>query len=362
MHAPAFWWSTPPLLVARLLKPFGSVYGAITARRMAGVGYSPARPVICVGNFTAGGAGKTPTAIALAKRLQAMGQTPAFLTRGYGGRLQGPVLLGQDPEADSGFTHIDVGDEALLLARRAPVAVARDRRAGVDALLGAGIPVDVLIMDDGLQNPSLAKKLSFAIVDGETGIGNGLCLPAGPLRAPLARQLPHVDALIIIGSGAAGETVARAANALGKRVFLASLDPDPDAARLVRGERVYAFAGIGRPQKFFSMLAEVGADVVRSKAFGDHMPFTPGQIAAIEDEAQRDELLPVTTEKDAVRLATLTAAPHLRASVAVVPVQLVFEDEEGLRDYLAVHLELPPLQQAAAHHDDQSAFRSHGIT
>ncbi|MGV6874480.1 tetraacyldisaccharide 4'-kinase [Pseudochelatococcus sp. B33] len=338
MHAPAFWWPMPPLLVARLLQPFGAVYGAITAQRMAGAGYRPARPVICVGNFTAGGAGKTPTAIALAERLRDMGHAPAFLTRGYGGRLRGPVLLGNGEEADDGFTHVDVGDEALLLARRAPVMVARDRRAGVEALVDAGVPVDVVIMDDGLQNPSLIKTLSFAVVDGQTGIGNGLCLPAGPLRAPLSRQLPHVDALIVIGEGAAGETVAHAAHALGKPVFAARLAPDPDAARLVRGERVLAFAGIGRPQKFFDMLEEIGAEVVVAKAFGDHVPFTPGQIAAIEDEALRDDLLPVTTEKDAVRFATLTVAPQLRASLAVVPVQIEFEDEEGLSAFLAAAL------------------------
>lgn len=338
MHAPAFWWPAAPPLIARLLQPFGSLYGAIAARRMTGAGYSPPRPVVCVGNFTAGGAGKTPTAIALAQRMQDMGYRPAFLTRGYGGRLRGPVLLGIDPETEEELTHIDVGDEALLLARRAPVAVARDRRAGVEALIGAGVAADAFIMDDGLQNPQLAKALTFAVVDGQTGIGNGLCLPAGPLRAPLSRQLPHVDAVIVIGEGAAGEAVALAARALGKRVFRARLDPDPDAARLVRGERVIAFAGIGRPQKFFDMLTEIGAEVVVAKAFGDHVPFTPAQIAAIEDEARRDDLLPVTTEKDAVRLATLIAAPQLRASVAVVPVQLVFDDEEGLRDYLAARL------------------------
>lgn len=340
MRAPAFWWPVPPLPIARLLQPFGSIYGAFTAQRMGGAGYAPASPVICVGNFTAGGAGKTPTAIALASRLRDMGLAPAFLTRGYGGRLRGPVLLGVDAEADAAFTHIDVGDEPLLLARHAPVAVARNRRAGAEALVSAGIAADAYIMDDGLQNPSLAKTLTFAVVDGETGVGNGLCLPAGPLRAPLSRQWPHVDAVIVIGEGAGGEAVARAARALGKRVFAARIEPDPDAARLVRGKRVFAFAGIGRPQKFFDMLADIGAEVVETRSFGDHMPFTPGQIAAIEDEARRNDLLPVTTEKDAVRLATLTAAPDLRASVAIVPVRVTFEDEDGLRTYLAAQLAL----------------------
>lgn len=338
MRAPAFWWPVPPPVAARLLQPFGAIYGAITAHRMAAGGRTPSVPVICVGNFTAGGAGKTPTAIALAGRLAAMGRAPAFLTRGYGGRQQGPVLLTGDSQAEEGLTHVDVGDEALLLARRAPVAVARDRRAGLDALLASDTPVDTVIMDDGLQNPSIAKTLTFAVVDGETGIGNGLCLPAGPLRAPLGRQLPHVDALVVIGDGAAGTAVAQAARALGKPVFTARLEPDPDAARLVRGERVLAFAGIGRPQKFFDMLANLGAEVAVAKAFGDHAPFTPGQIAALEDEALQGGLLPVTTEKDAVRLATLAAAPQLRASVAVLPVQLAFDDEEGLTAYLSAAL------------------------
>ncbi|MBB3808222.1 tetraacyldisaccharide 4'-kinase [Pseudochelatococcus contaminans] len=338
MRAPAFWWPDPPLFIARLLKPFGLLYGSITAHRMRRPGQPPGRPVICVGNFTAGGAGKTPTAIAIAERLQDMGVAPAFLTRGYGGRLRGPVLVGESEEAEITLTHVDIGDEALLLARHAPVAVARDRRAGAQALLDAGVPADVFIMDDGLQNPALKKALTFAVVDGETGIGNGLCLPAGPLRAPLARQLPYVDALIVIGEGACGDAVVKAGRAVGKTVFTARLEPDADAARLVRGERVFAFAGIGRPQKFFDMLTDIGAEVVATKAFGDHMPFTPGQIAAIEHEAELKGLLPVTTEKDAVRLSTLTAAPALRASVAVVPVSLAFDDEDGLRAYLASYV------------------------
>lgn len=345
MRAPDFWWPSTPTFAARCLQPVGAVYGTITSRRMRLAGAVPARPVICVGNFTAGGAGKTPTAIALARRLTTLGHSVAFLTRGYGGRQRGPLLLGHDdPHGDTAaeYTHVDVGDEPLLLARHAPVMVARDRRAGLDALLAeGGVRPDAVIMDDGLQNPSIARTLNFAVVDAQTGIGNGLCIPAGPLRAPLAQQLPHVDALIVIGSGAAGRRVAAAAAALGKPVFGARLEADADAARLVRGRRVLAFAGIGRPDKFFATLEELDAEIVQRKAFPDHAPFTPAQIAALEDDALRNDLLPVTTEKDAVRLLTLTAAPRLRAAMAVLPVEIVFDDEDGLRACLAKALPPP---------------------
>lgn len=352
MRTPAFWWPSPPTFAARLLQPAGAVYGTITSGRMRLAGAAPGCPVICVGNFTAGGAGKTPTAIALAAHLGGEGRTVAFLTRGYGGRLRGPVLLANDDQTQVEYTHVDVGDEPLLLARHAPVMVARDRRAGLAALLAQetaerGARPDVVIMDDGLQNPAIAKTLALAVVDGRTGVGNGLCVPAGPLRAPLASQLPHVDALIVVGEGEAGRGVAEAAAALGKPAFGARLAADPDAARLVRGRRVLAFAGIGRPEKFFDMLEALGAEVVQRAAFPDHAPFTPSRIAALEDDALRKDLLPVTTEKDAVRLLTLTAAPRLRKAMAVLPVRMAFDDEDGLRAFLAAALPPPPRIAAA---------------
>ncbi|MFT0892819.1 tetraacyldisaccharide 4'-kinase [Pseudochelatococcus sp. G4_1912] len=340
MHSPDFWWSTEPSLAARLLQPLGKVYGNITVRRMAKIGATSAEPVICIGNFIAGGAGKTPTAIAVAEHLRTLGRSPAFLTRGYGGRMAGPVLLAQDEQTEVDYTHLDVGDEPLLLSRHAPVMVARNRLDGLHELLSDDGPnPDVIIMDDGLQNPSIRKTLTFAVVDGKNGNGNGLCIPAGPLRAPFASQLPYVDALIIIGGGVPGEQVAQTAKALGKRIFTARIEPDTHAARAIRGRRVLAFAGIGKPEKFFTMLERIGAEVVSRKAFPDHAPFSSGQIAALEHEAQQHDLLPVTTEKDAVRLLTISAAPQLRASLAIVPVQLVFDDEDGIRDYLKKAIE-----------------------
>lgn len=343
MRAPEFWWHKKPHLFARLLQPIGSLYGAITAMRMARTGQSATRPIICVGNFIAGGAGKTPTAIALAERLHALNHTPAFLTRGYGGQMRGPVLLPYNEKPEGGLTHQDVGDEPLLLSRYAPVMVARNRLAGLKALLNneATTHTDVVIMDDGLQNPSIYKTLSFAVVDGQSGIGNGLCIPAGPMRAPLVKQWPYVDAVIVIGSGDAGVEIANAARAQGKRVFTAHIEPDPNVVRHLRGRRILAFAGIGRPEKFFKMLEKMGAEIVYSKSFPDHAPFSSGEIAALEYEALQKDLLPVTTEKDAIRLLTVSVAPQLRASMAVVPIRLVFDEETQLRDYLLESLEKP---------------------
>lgn len=324
MRAPEFWWRDAPSLAARVLSPVGALYGAIAARRMARDGARGALPVVCVGNLVAGGAGKTPTAIALAKLLAETGERPTFLTRGYGGRLAGPVA------ADRGaHTARDVGDEPLLLARLAPTIVSRDRVAG--ARLAAELGASVIVMDDGLQNASLAKDLALAVVDAERGIGNRLSLPAGPLRAPLHGQLAHVDAVIIIGEGAAGLRVAEVANRVGVAVLTARLVPEPQAARALQGQRVIAFAGIGRPEKFFAMLDVIGAIVVERLAFPDHHPFTAKDIDKLARLADAQQLLPVTTEKDAVRLG-----PEQRAALglAVLPVSLRFEDEAGMRKLL----------------------------
>ena len=270
MRRPAFWSATPPTLSARLLSPLAWLYGSVTARRMAGAGTRGPVAIICVGNFVAGGAGKTPTAIALARLLLRRGEMPAFLSRGYGGRLAGPVAV--DPARHAAA---DVGDEPLLLARAAPAFVAHDRVAG--ARLAASAGASVVIMDDGLQNPSLAKDLAIAVVDGASGIGNGLALPAGPLRAPLERQLGHVGAVVIIGAGAAGERVAAEARRAGVPVHAARLVADAAAAAAIRRRPVLAFAGIGRPEKFFATLEDAGAVVVERVAFPDHHRFEPGR-------------------------------------------------------------------------------------
>ncbi|HEX8666703.1 MAG TPA: tetraacyldisaccharide 4'-kinase [Beijerinckiaceae bacterium] len=321
MRAPRFWGEPRPSLAARLLQPAAFVYGVVAARRMDRPGERVGVPVVCIGNFTAGGAGKTPAAIAVARILEEQGERPAFLTRGYGGRLSGPVRV--DPARHGPG---DVGDEPLLLARTVPTVVARDRPAGARLCRAAG--ASAIVMDDGLQNPSLHKDFSVAVVDGEAGVGNGLCLPAGPLRAPLAAQWRHVDAVVLVGDGAAGEAVAREAAARGKPVLRARLTPNPTAAAHLKGARVLAFAGIGRPQKFFATLEACGA-VVRTRAFPDHHPYSEEEIRALLDEARTEALLPVTTEKDLVRIAAL--GPGLAGAVAALPVTLVFQDEEPLR-------------------------------
>lgn len=330
MRAPAFWWR-PPALAAMLLAPIGWIYGAVTARRMVRAGARAGVPVICVGNFVAGGAGKTPTAIAIAGRLAADGRRPVFLSRGYGGTLAGPIRV--DPAVHRAQ---DCGDEPLLLARAAPTVVARDRLAGARLAATLG---DVIVMDDGLQNPTLHKDVTIAVVDGESGVGNGLCCPAGPLRAPLRDQLRHVDVVIVIGPGQAGDAVARTAGEAGlggkpTRVLRAKLSPDPDAADRLAGRAVLAFAGIGRPEKFWRTLAHIGVRVAACRPFPDHHPYTRTEIESLLHDARRQGLTLVTTEKDWVRVARVTAPDDVPA-IAVLPVSLAWQDEAGLQSMLA---------------------------
>ena len=324
MRAPAFWWVPKPSPLAQALRAPSMIYGAVAGHRMRRSGQAADVPVICVGNFTVGGAGKTPAALAVARLLAGEGERPFFLTRGYGGRLAGPLQV--DPAAHASNA---VGDEPLLLARVCPTIVARDRVAG--AHLAAQSGASVVIMDDGLQNPSLAKNLALAVVDGATGVGNGLCLPAGPLRAPLRTQWRKVDAVIVVGEGAPGGAIAREAGARSKPVFRARLEPDAASAGHLRGRRVFAFAGIGRPEKFVATLQRCGAAVVRSKSFPDHHPYAADDIRALLAEAKAQDLHVVTTEKD---LARLTALPELAAEVGAIkalPVRLVFDNEKALR-------------------------------
>lgn len=294
-RAPAFWWQAQPSPKALLLWPLGWVYGAISARRMlrkaeGGV----ATPVVCIGNFVVGGAGKTPFALALRDLLERAGHRPVFLLRGYGGRLRGPLLV--DPNR---HTAADIGDEALLLARAGPTVMARDRLEGAKFAESHG---DVILMDDGYQNPRLAKDFSFALADAATGVGNGFCLPAGPLRAPVRRQIAAAHALVVVGRGKAADPLVRLAARKGLPIFHAELAVQPDADLI--GARVLAFAGIGRPSKFFDSLRAVGVDVVSERSFPDHHPFSGNEAEMLLKEAERLDLTPVTTAKDMVRLTT----------------------------------------------------------
>lgn len=292
--APKFWWRPYPGLQALLLWPASLVYGFVAGRRMRRKPRARAKlPVICVGNFIAGGAGKTPTVLTLARLLVEEGRKPVILTRGYGGTAEGPLVVDADAHSAA-----EVGDEALLLAEAAPTVVAAERVAGAD--LAATLDADVILMDDGFQNPSLHKDLTIVVVDGATGIGNGLTIPAGPLRAPLAIQMLKADAILVIGEGRPGARLVRRAARRGLPVLRSRLEPRPNAD--VEGARVLAFAGIGRPEKFFQTLKDVGAEVVATRSYPDHYPFTTEDAKDILTVSERNNLLPVTTAKDMQRL------------------------------------------------------------
>ena len=317
MRAPAFWNARDRGILAQALRPLGALYGAATARRMARPSLRLPVPVVCIGNFTAGGAGKTPVAAEVARLLQASGERVFILSRGYGGAKRGAPLW-VEPRLHSAAA---AGDEPLLLAETAAVVIAADRvrSARLAILLGA----TVLVMDDGLQNPALAKTFTLAVVDGAVGAGNGLCLPAGPLRAPLAAQLPFVDAVVAIGAGQAGEALALAS---GKPVFRAALTPDAAVAAHLAGRRVVAFSGIGRPEKFFAMLEALGAHVLSRHAFGDHHVYSPAELVRLGGEAARQGAIAVTTRKDFVRIPAPLRPPGLLA----LPVALAFDDAAAL--------------------------------
>jgi tetraacyldisaccharide 4'-kinase len=337
MRAPRFWWQPSRSLQASLLRPAGIIYTSIAAQRMRRQGERADLPVICIGNFTVGGAGKTPTALAVARILDAAGESPAFLSRGYGGRLRGPVQVRMK------HTAFDVGDEPILLSGMARTIVSRDRPAG--ARLSHEVGATVVIMDDGLQNPSLIKDCAIAVVDGTTGIGNGLPLPAGPLRAPMNVQWPAVDAVLIIGSGEPGREIAEEAERLGKRVFRARLEPEMDAARSLEGKKVLAFAGIGRPAKFFDTLRACGARVEAVHSFPDHHRYKAAELAALRQEAETRGLQAVTTEKDFTRIAAVEGAEPWQ-DLMILRVQLRIENEAGLRNLLLRRINERRLQVA----------------
>jgi len=325
MREPAFWWRKAGL-ASGLLAPVAVCYGAIAARRMMRQGARAGSPVLCVGNFTLGGAGKTPTAMMLAKMLQAAGERPFCLSRGYGGSLAGPKTV--DAHAD---TAAQVGDEALLLARVAPTIVARDRVVGAKAALTDG--ASVVIMDDGLQNASLVKDFTLAVVDGRRGIGNARVFPAGPLRAPLATQLARTDALLVVGDGDGARDVAAAA--AGLPVFHARLRPDAAAITALKARQVLAFAGIGNPDKFFAATAAAGIVVAERRAFPDHHRFTAEEAAELIMQAEHGGLALLTTEKDRARMAGEPLLAALASKTHVLPVTMVVEADALRRMMLA---------------------------
>jgi tetraacyldisaccharide 4'-kinase len=291
LEPPRWWYGTSAAdrLTTALFQPAGLVYGAAVRARFARAKpYHSRLPVICIGNFTVGGAGKTPLAVAVARIVEALGERPAFLTRGFGGRLRGPHLV--DPDRDEAS---DVGDEPLLLARMAPTVVARNRPEG--ALAIEALDASVIIMDDGFQNPSLKKDLSLIAVDAGLGLGNGRVFPAGPLRAPLSFQTGMADAIVLIGKGEPPR-LDRAVP-----VLRGSLKPRGDCQWL-HDKPLLAYCGIGRPAKFFATLTEHGARITAVQPFPDHHMFTEAEAAALIRRAADAGASLATTEKDWLRI------------------------------------------------------------
>jgi tetraacyldisaccharide 4'-kinase len=330
MHEPAFWYR-PSSWSSLLLMPLGAIYGWVAGQRLQRTGFDAGIPVLCIGNYHTGGAGKTPTVLALTKILRDLGETPVVLSRGYGGRLHGPIRV--DPAR-----HVadDVGDEPLMLALTAPVVVARDRINGVALARSQG--ASVILMDDGFQNPAIAKDASLIVIDGDRGLGNGRVFPAGPLRAPLSPQLARTDALIVIGAGAAAGPVAAAIAAQGKPVLRAHLTPDEASLASLRGQRVLAFAGIGDPIRFFRTLRACGIEVAAERSFADHHPFSQTEVESLAAEAKRRGLTLVTTEKDLARLRRGEGLPGWAQDIVPFAVTLTFEDAAGLRKFAADRL------------------------
>ncbi len=314
--APAFWWSKPGFN-AWVLAPFSWVYGRVSAGKMqtASAARAPL-PVICVGNFTAGGSGKTPLALAVAKAAKAEGFKPGFITRGHGGLVKQARLTGENDTAAI------IGDEAMLLMRAAPVAVGVDRLAGAKLLAEAGCTI--AIMDDGFQSRSIAIDHAMIAVDARRGIGNGFVMPSGPLRAPLHVQLPLADQIIVVGQGDAGDAVVRAASRAAKPVSRAAISPRNIGK--VKGKRVMAFAGIADPEKFYATLQSMGAVIVQTRSFPDHHVFADTELQSLIDDS--GDLLLVTTEKDAVRISGQSALHvQMNERIVIVPVQITIQDD-----------------------------------
>jgi tetraacyldisaccharide 4'-kinase len=324
MREPAFWWRPGG---GSLLSPLAGMYGAVAALRMRSEGRNTGVPVICLGNPTVGGAGKTPAALEVARLLLAAHERPFFLSRGYGGSLPGPVRV--DPAFHSAAA---VGDEPLLLARLASTIVAHDRVAGAEAARRGG--ATVIVMDDGFQNPALAKNLAILLIDGRRGVGNGRVIPAGPLRAPLETQIVHAQALVVVGPPDGAKAVAERARRHGVAIFHGRLEPDQATVAALGGRKVLAFAGIGDPEKFFVTLAQAGIVIGERASFADHHRYTAAEAQALIARADAAGLVLLTTEKDHARFS---ADPHLVALAArasTLRVRLMIEEAEAFRDMI----------------------------
>jgi tetraacyldisaccharide 4'-kinase len=317
MRAAPLFWGKPPGLIADLLMPASAVWSAAgRMRRAFSHPYRAVVPVVCIGNLVTGGAGKTPVTLALSTWLSKRNIPPHVVTRGYGGRLRGPVRV--DPARHDAFA---VGDEALLHAAHAVCWVARERAAGVRAAAEAG--ARVILLDDGLQNPGIAKTLSIIVIDTAYGFGNRRVIPAGPLREGLGDGLSRADAIVLLAAD--GEVGGGEAIPLSDRRPTLSAALTPVAGERLKGLRLFAFAGIGRPQKFFATVRALGADLVGTRQFPDHHPFRAPEIDALRRDAERAGARLVTTAKDIVRVP-----PGLRAGIEVLEVEIRWSDPDAL--------------------------------
>ena len=334
LEPPPYWWPEPdkPQRVSDTLKkyaltPASFLYGRAVVERMKQEGAAGTIPVVCVGNFVAGGAGKTPTALAIYDMLCELGMKPAFVTRGYGGSLA-TTSFRVDYERHKAH---EVGDEPLLLARRGDTFVGPDRLTSISSAAEMG--ATCTIFDDGLQNPSITKNLAIAVVDGRMGVGNGLCHPAGPLRAPVSAQLRHVDIVIVIGKGARSHAVVRQAARRGKPMLTATLEMDIPEHLI--GPPIYAFSGIGHPPKFFDRLKAAGLNVIKEKAYPDHHPYSIEDARELVNIARERGALLVSTEKDGMRFRARSGAlADLKEATTQIPARLTFEDPSYLRSLL----------------------------
>ena len=312
--------------ISQALSPLAGLYVAIAKlRRRWTQPWQATVPVICVGNITTGGAGKTPVALALGKVLRKQAHKIHFLSRGYGGRLRGPIRVDRERHKAQ-----DVGDEPLLLAEGAPTWIARNRVSGAKAAIAAG--ASVIVMDDGLQNSTLAKTLSFVVVDGVAGFGNCRVLPAGPLRQPIDDGLAQADAIILIEP--VSSNVATELDRAAKPIIRARMVPTM-AAQEFAGRNVVAFAGIGRPEKFFTTLEEIGCQILNKHAFPDHHTFTPEEVMQLVESARAANATPITTTKDFARLP-----PDAQLMVEPFPVLLEWRNPKDIAPLLdrALHI------------------------
>lgn len=323
---PPSWWYGSGSLLPKALSPLGCLYAAGVGLRWRFTRpYKSSLPVICVGNLTTGGAGKTPTAIALAEMLKVQGEVPVFLTRGYGGKFAGPHLVveGQDVAAD-------VGDEPLLLARHAATVVCRDRAKGAEFI--EGMKGSVIIMDDGFQNPTLHKDFSLIVIDAASGIGNGRVIPAGPLRAPLSFQLEKADAILSIGETHSEETALSLLAIAAHAPFFRGHVAAKDVTSLPLDGPVIAYCGIARPEKFFAMLAGLGAGIIERHAFADHYAFKDSDAQRLLERAKESGAKLITTEKDLARLSgTSGSCKKLWKKSHVLTIDLAFRQGDDQR-------------------------------